>query len=59
MRKRSFALLVVLVLATSAFGADQFRDRREERGPFDRIVRIVKFMFGVSSNSDGLLPPRP
>lgn len=32
---------------------------REERGPLARVVRVVKSIFGVQTNSDGLTPPLP
>jgi hypothetical protein len=64
MRRRSLSLLFVLALGTSAFGGEPLRDqplrdRRDGRGSFNRIVRIIKKVFTVSSNSDGLIPPRP
>ena len=59
MRKAPLALLVVLALGTTAFGAEPPRHRREERGSFQRIVHILKKVFSVSSNSDELIAPRP
>lgn len=63
MRRRSLSLLFVLALGTSIFAGEPLRDRplrdRDGRGSFDRIVRFIKKVFHVSSNSDGLIPPRP
>ena len=62
MRKRSFALLlVVLTLGTSSLAAEPLRDRRDGRdGSFTRIVRTIKkVFFGISSNGDELIIPRP
>ncbi|HYR29314.1 MAG TPA: hypothetical protein VEU30_12665 [Thermoanaerobaculia bacterium] len=58
MRKRSLALLIVFVLGTSTVAAASIRDRRDH-SQFDRLVRAIKKVFGVSSTSDGLTPPRP
>jgi hypothetical protein len=58
MRTRSLALLILLILG-SVLSAQPLRDRGDERGSFQRIVQLVKKVFGVTSNSDGLIPPRP
>ncbi len=58
MRTRSLALLFLLTLGT-VLSAQPLRDRGDEPGSFERIVRLVKKIFGVTSNSDGLIPPRP
>jgi hypothetical protein len=59
MRNRSLALLVVLVLAFSASAADSVRDRRDAGGLLDRVVRVIKHVFGVTTNTDSLMPPKP
>lgn len=58
MRTRSLALLIFLTLG-SALSAQPLRDRGDERGAYDRIVRAVKKVFAVFTNSDELIPPRP
>lgn len=66
MRKAPFALLLItLALSTSALAVE--RQPRRDRGLQDRfdgaIVRVIKKLFGVTfgvtSNSDGVTPPRP
>lgn len=62
MRKAPFALLLItLALSTSVLAVERepLRERRGWRDPLDRIVRVIKKMFGVMSNSDGVTPPRP
>jgi hypothetical protein len=62
MRKAPFALLLItLALSTSVLAVERepLRDRRGPRDRYGRIVRIIKKLFGVTSNSDGLTPPRP
>jgi hypothetical protein len=68
MRKAPFVLLLItLALSTSALAVERepLRDRRGWQDRFDnrRIVRVIKKVigvtFGVTSNSDGVTPPRP
>jgi hypothetical protein len=62
MRKAPSAfLLITLALSTSVLAVERepLRDRRGPRDPFDRIVRVIKNVFGVTSNSDAVTPPRP
>ena len=61
MRKAPFAfLLITLALSTSVLAVEREPPRdRDPRGPFERIVRVIKKVFGVISNSDALTPPRP
>jgi hypothetical protein len=59
MRNRSLALLIVLAVSTSVFGADLERGRRDDRGSVERVIRVIKKFFGITSNSDAFTLPRP
>lgn len=58
MRRISLVLVVVVALSASTVAAER-RGAREERGPLSKIVRVLKTLFGVQTNSDGLTPPLP
>lgn len=59
MRRISIVLAVFAVLATLPVTAEPVRNDRGVREPRAPIVRIIKKMFGVRTNSDGLIPPTP
>lgn len=59
MRSISLVLVCFVALATLPLTAEPLRNDREERGPRVRIVRVIKAIFGVRTNSDGLTPPLP
>ena len=59
MRKISLVLAIFVFLATLPVNAAPVRNDRGEREPRTRIVRVIKKMFGVRTNSDGLIPPTP
>ena len=63
MRKISLALiLVVAALHTFPLTAEPFRDRSDRagvRGVRSRIVRVIKSIFSVRTEGDGLQPPVP
>lgn len=63
MRKFSLALiLVVAALHTFPLTAEPLRDRGDRggvRGVRGRIVRLIKSIFNVRTEGDGLMPPVP
>jgi hypothetical protein len=59
MRRLSLALVFFVALAAVPVTAHPARKDREERGPLARLVRVVKAILGVQTNSDGLTPPLP
>jgi hypothetical protein len=59
MRRISLALVFVVALVSLPLTAEPLRTGRDERGFRTRIVRIVKAIFKVSTNGDGLTPPLP
>lgn len=59
MRKISLALLFIVALGTLQTTAEPLRRDRDERRFSTRVVRIVKAIFGVRTNGDGLTPPIP
>jgi hypothetical protein len=59
MRRISLVLAVFIVLVTLPVAAEPVKNDRGVREPREPIVRIIKKMFGVRTNSDGLMPPRP
>jgi len=60
MRRFSLVVIVFVALATFPLAAEQpFRRDRQELGPRARIVRIIKSIFRIGTNSDGVTPPLP
>ena len=59
MRKISVVFVVLVALATLPLTAERRQTDLGERVRGARIVRIIKKMFGVRTNSDGLMPPVP
>lgn len=63
MRSRSVAssLVLVLLLSTTApvYAAPRDRDQPRWDRPFNRIVRVIKKFFGVTSTGDMMIPPIP
>jgi hypothetical protein len=59
MRSISLVLVCFVALATLPLTAAPLRNDREVFGPRTHIVRIIKTIFGLRTNSDGLMPPVP
>jgi hypothetical protein len=60
MRKISLALiLVIAALHTFPLTAEPLRDRGDRGGVRSRIVRVIKSIFSVRTEGDGLMPPVP
>lgn len=57
---RSLFLCLLLSVCVSGVLSAAPREReREPKDPLKRIVRIVKKVFGVSTNGDSMIPPTP
>lgn len=59
MRRIPLVLIVLITLGTISASAEQVRREREERGTFNRAIRVVKSIFRMQPNGDGLMPPVP
>ncbi len=59
MRRVSLALVFLVALASLPLTAEPLRREREERRFTVRVVRILKAIFRVGTNGDGLIPPEP
>jgi hypothetical protein len=65
MRRTSLALIFVVALLAVPLTAEPLRDSRDrrtrDRGDHgvSRIVRVIKSIFVVRTESDGLMPPVP
>lgn len=59
MRRISLALVIFVALASLPLIAEPLRREHDERRFTARIVRIVKAIFRVGTNGDGLTPPIP
>lgn len=58
----SLVLVLLLSVAAPLAAAPRGGDEPRWRGPVDRVARVVKVVkkfFGVSSNSDVMIPPLP
>lgn len=62
MRRVSLALAVLVALASLPLAAEPLHHDRDERNPRVRIVgvvRVIKAIFGLQTNSDAVTPPLP
>jgi hypothetical protein len=59
MRRISLALVFLVALASLPLIAEPLSRERDERRFTARVVRIVKAIFRIGSNGDGLTPPLP
>lgn len=75
MKKSFSLFLIALTLAATSLVASQLSSRagapaatiqqlrgdepRDVRDPLDRIVRLLKRVFHVGTNADGMTPPKP
>ena len=59
MRRVSLVLIILVALGTLSASAGQSGPARDDRGAFDRVVRIVRSMLRMQTHGDGLTPPLP
>jgi len=59
MRRISLVLVFFVALASLPLTAEPLRRERDERRFTARVVRVVKAIFRVGTNGDGLTPPDP
>jgi hypothetical protein len=58
---RGAALLLAVTLAFSplALAGTRSERRRDLPDPIIRIVKKIQKIFGITTNDDGMIPPRP
>jgi hypothetical protein len=59
MRSISLVFVCLIAIATLPLTAESLRNDRHEDGTRVRVVRIIRSIFGVRTNSDALTPPLP
>ena len=60
MRRLSLVLVVLIAFGGPLASArEQPLTEREARGAFERLTRVVRSIFKIRANGDGLTPPLP
>ena len=59
MRRISLALVFLVALGSLPLTAEPLRRERDERRFTARVVKVVKAIFRIGTNGDGLIPPEP